>query len=54
MGGDNSPFKTLKGIEKFQTKYDSVKIIILGDENLIKKTIINKNIIINNYEIFNT
>ena len=51
MGGDNSPFKCLKGIEIFNNKKKNIKSIILGDKNIINETIQNKKIIINKYEI---
>ena len=54
MGGDNSPYKTLKGIEIFLKKYPEVKIFILGNKELINETIQNYKILIRNYEIINT
>ena len=30
MGGDNAPYKTLKGVEIFLSNYSNVKIILLG------------------------
>ena len=54
MGGDNAPFKTLKGIEIFLNNNSKVKIKILGNEQLINRTLIESKIFINNYEIINT
>ena len=39
MGGENSPFKCLKGIEIFTYKKPDVHFKIYGDENLISKSI---------------
>ena len=41
MGGDNSPFKCLKGAEIFNTKIQNIKIILLGDANVGKTTFTN-------------
>ena len=54
MGGDDSPYKSLKGIEIFLSKKKNTKIIILGDEELIIKTINEKKLKIENFEIINT
>ena len=35
MGGDNTPFKTLKGTEIFLERNKDVKIVFLGNEKLI-------------------
>ena len=51
MGGENSPFKCLKGIEIFSSKKSDVKFKIYGDEFLISKSIKDNNLKINNYEI---
>ena len=53
MGGENSPFKCLKGIEIFSSKKPDVKFKIFGDEFLITKSIKDNNMQINNYEIIN-
>ena len=53
MGGENSPFKCLKGIEIFSSKKPNVKFKIFGDEFLITKSIKDNNMQINNYEIIN-
>ena len=53
MGGENSPFKCLKGIEIFSYNKPDVKLKIYGDEFLISKSIKDNNLQINNYEIIN-
>ena len=54
MGGDNAPFKTLKGVELFNEKFPNINLYLLGDSNIIKKCINNNAIKIKNYEIINT
>ncbi len=54
MGGDNSPFKILKGTEIFHKVKSDVKIKFFGDENSIKDLINNNKIKLNDYEIINT
>ena len=51
MGGENSPFKCLKGIEIFSSKKSDVYFKIYGDKALISKSIKDKNLEIKNYEI---
>ena len=53
MGGENSPFKCLKGIEIFSSKKSDVNFKIYGDEVAISKSIKNNNLQIKNYEIIN-
>ena len=53
MGGENSPFKCLKGVEIFAYKKPDVNFKIYGDQNLISKSIKDNNLNINNYEIIN-
>ena len=53
MGGENSPFKCLKGIEIFSSKKSNVSFKIYGDKVLISKSIKDNNLQINNYEIIN-
>ena len=53
MGGENSPLKVLKGVEIFSKNKNDIKIILFGNEDLIKSKIENEKIIINNYEICN-
>ena len=43
MGGENSPFKCLKGIEIFSSYKSHVNFKIYGDEFLISKSIKNNN-----------
>ena len=53
MGGENSPFKNLKGAEIFSMKNKDVMLQIFGDKDLIKKTIKNNKINLINFEIVN-
>ena len=48
MGGENSPFKCLKGIEIFSSKKPGVNFKIYGNEILISKSIKDNNLQINN------
>ncbi len=54
MGGENSPFKVLKGVELFLQKEKNTKINLFGDELILKENIKRHNIYIFNYEIINT
>tara|TARA_B110000116_G_C16787555_1_gene561822 strand:- start:749 stop:1762 length:1014 start_codon:yes stop_codon:yes gene_type:complete len=54
MGGDNSPFKCLKGIEIFSNTHPDVPIKIFGNKNIIEKVILNKKIKLSNFDIFHT
>ena len=54
MGGDNSPYKTLKGAEIFSAQNNQVKLILLGEQKKIEKIFTKNNIKIHNYEIINT
>ena len=54
MGGDNSPYKALKGVEIFLQSNPKVKLALFGNGDLINKTIDKNKININNYEIFDT
>ena len=49
MGGENSPFKVLKGVELFQQKEKNAKIIFFGDEVAIYQSIKKNNLNISNY-----
>jgi len=51
MGGEDSPYKCLKGIEIFSSKKTDVNFKIYGNEVLISKSIKDDNLQINNYEI---
>ena len=53
MGGENSPFKCLKGIEIFSSKNPYVKLKIFGNESIIINTIKKNKLKINNFEIIN-
>ena len=39
MGGDISPYKCLKGAEIFTNKIHNIKLILLGDRNIIEQNI---------------
>ncbi len=54
MGGEDSPYKVLKGTEIFLKKHKKNKIVFFGDENLIKHTIKKNNLDIFNHQIINT
>ena len=54
MGGDNSPFKTLAGVKIFSQKNPHVNLILLGNQKIIEKTILEKKIYIKKFEIINT
>ena len=54
MGGENSPYKVLKGVEIFLRKEKNTKIIFFGDEVLINETIKKNNLEIFNFGIENT
>ena len=54
MGGENSPYKVLKGVEIFLQKEKNTKFIFFGDELLINQNIKKNNLKIFNYEIVNT
>ena len=54
MGGENSPYKVLKGTEIFQKKYSKINIEFFGDKENILKTITDNKILITNFNITNT
>ncbi len=54
MGGENSPYKVIKGVEIFLQKEKDTKIIFFGDEALIKLNINKYNLNIYNFEVVNT
>ena len=54
MGGDNSPFKVLKGIEIFNKTHSNTNILLFGDQNIINQTLKSHSLKLNNIEIFNT
>ena len=53
MGGENSPYKCLKGLGIFSENNPNVKFKIYGDQILISKSIKNNNLDIKNYDIIN-
>ncbi len=54
MGGDDSPKKIIEGIELYQQKNKNIFYKLFGDKNSIEKSIKNKNIDDQSYEIINT
>ena len=54
MGGENSPFKVLKGIEIFNKSHSQTNILLFGDQNIINKTLDSHSFKLSNIEIFNT
>ena len=51
MGGENSPYKCLKGIEIFSRNKNNVKFKIFGNEKKILNVIKKNNLIIDNFKI---
>ena len=41
MGGENSPYKVLKGTEIFLQKENKTNVVFFGDQKLISKTMSN-------------
>ena len=54
MGGENSPYKVLKGTELFLEEEKNTKVVFFGDEALINETINKNKLNIFNHEVFNT
>ena len=54
MGGENSPYKVLKGAEIFLQKQKNTKIIFFGDKEIINQNIIKNKLNIFNFEVVNT
>jgi glycerol-3-phosphate acyltransferase PlsX len=54
MGGDNSPYKSLKGVEIFLSKRPDCKIILFGNKTLIEETINLAKLQLSNLEIVNS
>ena len=54
MGGEDSPYKVLKGTEIFLQNEKNTKIIFFGDEIIINQNIKKNNFKIFNFEIINT
>ncbi len=53
MGGENSPFKTLKGSEIFSKKNKNTKLVFFGNEAIILELIKTNKLKILNYDIIN-
>ena len=53
MGGENSPYKILKGSEIFSINKTDVHLKFFGNKNIILETIKSKKIILKNFEIVN-
>ena len=53
MGGENSPYKVLKGAELFLRNEKKTKVVFFGIEKLITDIIKKKNLNIINYEVVN-
>ena len=51
MGGEDSPYKNLKGAEIFSLTQKNVNLVIFGDKKLIEETIIKNNINLKNYRL---
>ena len=51
MGGENSPYKTLKGTEIFSKSHPEVSLKIFGQKSIILNIILEEKILLNNYEI---
>ena len=54
MGGDNAPKKIIDGIELYSKENKSIFYKLFGDKNLIQRSLINKKIDVDNYEIIHT
>ena len=54
MGGDNSPDKIIDGIELYSKENKNIFYKLFGDKNLIQRSLKNKKIDVNNYEIIHT
>ncbi len=54
MGGDNSPFKVLKGTEIFLSKQKDTNVVFFGNKLLINNIIKKANLNLFNYEIIDT
>jgi len=54
MGGENSPYKVLKGAEIFLEKEKNTKIIFFGNKKLINQNIEKHKLKIFNFEVVNT
>ena len=54
MGGDNSPYKSLKGVDIFLKNNSNIKLVLLGNKPLMEKTIDDNNFHFENLEIIHT
>ena len=54
MGGENAPYKNLKGVEIFSKNNIGVSFILLGVKEKIENVIKSQDIKISNYEIYDT
>ena len=54
MGGDNSPNKIIDGIELYSKENKNIFYKLFRDKNLIQRSLLNKKIDANNYEIIHT
>ena len=54
MGGENSPFKVLKGAEIFQKRNQHARLVFFGNEDLIKDIINKQNINLKSINIVNS
>ncbi len=54
MGGENSPYKVLKGAEIFLKKEKNTKIVFFGNKEIIDQDIKKNNLDIFNFEVVNT
>ena len=54
MGGDNSPYKSLRGVDIFHKNNSDIKIVLLGNKSLIEKTIDDNGFYFTNLEIIHT
>ncbi len=54
MGGENSPYKVLKGTEIFLKKNKDVNIIFFGNKEVILETILKNKIQLSNFKIIQT
>ena len=53
MGGEDSPFKNIKGAEIFSRTHPEVNLKLFGDEDLILETITKHKINLNNFDLVN-
>ncbi len=51
MGGEDSPYKNLRGLEIFSKNHPHVYLKIFGDKKIIEDCLAQKNILLNNYNV---